>query len=234
MGVLAGLALLGGCRKAPEPGQACQAQGEAVCKDKTTFLECEGGKWQSVSCRGPDGCQTQGNVVRCDESLAQQGDPCGAREGEHFSCGTDKKSELKCKDGTWQLVAKCAGPKGCEAQGMFVKCDQSVANEGDPCEPGTSGESFACTADKKAELKCDGGKWKLFSKCQGPKACEVQGLFVKCDNTVAAVGDPCSKDGDPACSLDGKSIVECKGGKYAVAQACAGSCKVDGMFIKCQ
>jgi hypothetical protein len=234
MVLLAGVALLGACQKAPEPGQPCESQGEATCKDKTTFLECAGGKWEVVSCRGADGCQTQGNVVRCDESLAQDGEACGSREGDHYSCSTDKKGELKCDGGKWKLVAKCSGPKGCEAQGLMVKCDQSVATEGDPCEAGTSGENFACTTDKKSELKCDGGKWKLVAGCKGPKGCEVQGLFVKCDNTMAAVGDPCSKDGDPACSVDGKSIVECRGGKFAVAQACPSACKVDGVFVKCQ
>jgi hypothetical protein len=135
----------------------------------------------------------------------------------------------------WKLVAKCTGPKACELQGLFVKCDQSIATEGDPCEVAKGDKSFACTADKKSELVCTEGSWKLAAKCGGAKGCEVQGLFVKCDNSVAAVGDRCSKSGDAACSDDGKSILQCKDGQYVVDEPCrTGRCTVDGMFIKCK
>jgi hypothetical protein len=49
-----------------------------------------------------------------------------------------------------------------------------------------------------------------------------------------AVGDACSKDGDAACSPDGKSVVECKNGKFEATQSCDGKCVASGLFVKCE
>lgn len=165
------------CKKSPTVGAECETAGEATCKDKTTMLNCAGGKWEGIACKGPEGCQTTGAIVKCDESLAAENDSCGSEGGDHYSCTPDKKGELKCLEGKWKLVGKCGGPKGCEAKFPFVKCD----------------------------------------------------------NSISAVGDLCAKDGDAACSTDGKAILECKSGKFSEAQKCEkGKCKAEGLFVKCE
>jgi hypothetical protein len=162
------------CKK-PAPGAACKNEGEAVCKDKAAILTCKDGKWDEASCRGPDGCVKGGALVRCDESAAQDGDPCGS-EGERYSCSVDKKSELRCDKGKWKVVGKCGGPGGCEAKYPVVKCDSSIAS----------------------------------------------------------AGDPCARDKDAACSADGKAILECKNGKFVQTESCPGNCKVDALLVRCQ
>ncbi len=170
------LALLA-CKGKPKAGEACKNEGEASCQDPTTIISCTSGKWESVACRGPDGCKAEGPLVKCDETLSQEGDPCGSQKDEHFSCSTDKTHELRCEAGKWKTVGKCGGPKGCEAKFPFVECD----------------------------------------------------------NSVSEVGDLCGKENDAACSKDMKSILECKGGKFAVSQKCdEGSCKAEGLFVKCE
>jgi hypothetical protein len=57
---------------------------------------------------------------------------------------------------------------------------------------------------------------------------------VKCDNTVASAGDACVRDGDAACSIDTKAVLECKGGKFVQTEKCPGRCKVEGLLVKCQ
>jgi hypothetical protein len=170
------IAALGACKSSPKAGEACKTEDEAACQDKQTMVMCKSQKWQLAACKGPEGCAQQGAIVKCDETLAQEGDDCGVQTGDHYSCSLDKKTQLKCEAGKWKLSAKCGGPKGCEAKFPFVNCD----------------------------------------------------------NSISAVGDPCSKDGDAACSTDGKAIVECKGGKFEETQKCDGKCVASGLFVKCE
>lgn len=176
IGMMLVAAALFACKSKPKSGDSCKNEGEAVCDGKQTIITCKGGKWEAVSCKGPEGCAEQGAIVKCDETLAAEGDPCGSQTDEHYSCSTDKKSQLKCES----------------------------------------------------------GKWKMVGKCGGPKACEAKFPFVNCDNSISAVGDPCAKEGDASCSTDGKAILECKGGKFAETQKCDGKCKAEGLFVKCE
>jgi hypothetical protein len=175
-----GIALLVGallaCKSSPKAGESCKNEGEASCQDKGMIVTCKSGKWETVACKGPEGCGEQGAIVKCDETLAVVDDPCGSQTGDHYSCSTDKKQQLKCEAGKWKMVGKCNGPKGCEAKFPFVNCD----------------------------------------------------------NSVSSAGDPCSKDGDAACSDDGKSILECKNGKFEATQKCDGKCVASGLFVKCE
>jgi hypothetical protein len=144
----------------------------------------------------------------------------------------DKTAILTCKGGKWE-EASCRGAEGCSRTGAIVRCDESAAQEGDLCGS-IEGEHYSCSPDKKNELKCEQGRWKVVGRCGGPNQCEAKYPFVKCDNTIASAGDPCAKDGDAACSPDAKAILECKGGKFTQTEKCPGACKVDGLVVKCQ
>ena len=171
------VALLG-CKKDPKAGEACKTEGEAACKDKTGILTCKSGKWEEVACKGPAGCAAQGTIVKCDESLAQEGDACGNPDGDHYSCSVDKTHELKCEAGKWKKIGKCGGPKGCVPGAVMIDCDNSVASVGDLC--GKDGDA-ACATDKKSILECKGGKFSESQKCEESTSCKSEGLFVKCE-----------------------------------------------------
>jgi len=101
---------------------------------------------------------------------------------------------------------------------------------GDSCTKGQA----ACK-DDNTSLSCQDGKF-IESPCKGAKGCKVEGATVDCDITGNAAGDLCSTDdeGNTACSADGKTQIECKGGKYAVQQ-CRGpdGCKQNGLLANC-
>jgi hypothetical protein len=166
------------------------------------------------------------SLFACKKPVA--GGAC-SHEGEALC--KDPAAILTCKDKKWE-EASCRGPDGCKKTGVMVNCDETVAQEGDACGS-VDGDHFSCSADKKNELKCDKGKWKVVGRCGGPNGCEAKFPFVKCDNTIANVGDLCAKDGDAACSTDAKAILECKGGKFSQTERCQGKCKVEGLFVKC-
>lgn len=167
---------LPGCKKEPKAGEPCKTEAEAVCQGPQMMLSCTSGKWELTACHGPGGCAEQGGIVKCDETLAREGDPCGTPRGEHFACGVDQKTEMQCLNGKWKTVSRCRGPKGCQAKFPLVDCDTSIAMAGDVC--GKQGNA-ACSQDEKSILECKDGKFVVTEKCDGK--CKAQGLFVKCD-----------------------------------------------------
>jgi hypothetical protein len=158
---------------------------------------------------------------------AKPGAPC-AREGEALC--KDKTAIMSCEAGTWDAIP-CRGPDGCVKQGMFVKCDESLGKDGDPC---SKDDNYACTTDDAAQLKCSEKVWKLVQHCRGPKGCAAKFPFVNCDTTVAKLDDACEDDGNAACADDGTTVLECKDGKFVSKQKCVGSCKVEGLFVRCR
>ena len=47
------------------------------------------------------------------------------------------------------------------------------------------------------------------------------------------MGDPCVDDDDPACSVDKKSMLKCKGKKMVESRKCKGGCTVMPDSIEC-
>jgi len=139
---------------------------------------------------------------------------------------------LMCKSHKWEVVS-CAGPKGCSQSGRFVDCDETVATVGMPCSVEPDSYS-SCSTDHKTQLKCDVGFWREDIPCRGPKGCVVSKRFVDCDDSLALVGDACEPDG-LACSVDSKSVLTCRGGKYALDETCSpGRCTIRGTTVGCE
>jgi hypothetical protein len=86
-------------------------------------------------------------------------------------------------------------------------------------------------------LMCAEGRWTAIG-CGGPDGCSVSGRFVDCDDSRAADGDPCGRDGEgnAACSHDGKHVLECVDTRWRTGDACASGCKPssDGRWVDCE
>ncbi len=97
-----------------------------------------------------------------------------------------------------------------------------------------STEAEAACDGKTAALTCTGGKWEK-TECRGPKGCSVTGALVDCDHSLAQLDDLCDHEGNYACSVDGKSLLQCKSKKFVLDEACKGNakCKVTGSQAGC-
>lgn len=217
-----------GCK--PKAGRACNPEGKEVCAGKSSALLCLEGKWTPMACRGSKGCSGEGAVAECDQSVARAADACHLESA--VTCTEDKRQSLECKGNEWVQSESCGGPQGCTRGVMGASCDSSIAKETDKCtHPG----SQACSADKKARMTCTAGHFALAEHCRGPEACKSTGRRVVCDNSLAAVGEPCDLADNFACSTDFRSILVCREGKYAVDTKCkmTTSCHVEGPKVGC-
>jgi hypothetical protein len=160
---------------------------------------------------------------------AGPGQPC-SNEGEAACQGPTQL--LACRGGAWSAVT-CGGPKGCSTAEGAITCDESVGREGEACSQGERAH-YACTADGSSRLVCAAGRWKLGSTCRGPKACEARSSLIACDDSIAQAGDPCLKEGEAACSVDGKAVLACKGGTFGASTTCRGRCVAQGLAVRCQ
>jgi hypothetical protein len=163
-------------------------------------------------------------LVGCKEKL---GGKCSVEEKEICQ---DKTTALVCHGGKWEEM-KCKGAPGC-VKGNPDTCDQSSADENDVCN---LKDDVVCSGDKKTMLKCDNYKWVLAQKCGGANACVVQTKVVKCDNSVADLGDKCTTENDYACTTDKKGSLVCKNKKFENAGLCRGprGCRINGDKIEC-
>jgi hypothetical protein len=140
-------------------------------------------------------------------------------------CVADK-SALVCHDGKWEEMP-CKGPKGCSKDAENA-CDQSVADDKDVCNVV---DDHMCTNDKKSMLECKKDRrWAFVQSCLGPRGCALDQKKVTCDNSLANLADACTEEDDYACTLDGKTALVCKAGKFQVSSNCKGknACKVVG------
>lgn len=217
-----------GCK--PKAGRKCSPEGKEVCAGKDAALLCLDGKWTPMPCRGAKGCSGEGAVAECDQSVARASETCHLESA--VTCTEDKRASLSCKQNTWQASEACGGPQGCTRGASGALCDSSIAKENDKCtHPG----SQACSQDKRTRMTCTGGRFVLAEHCRGPQGCNAAGRRVSCDNSLAALGEPCDTPESVACSTDFRSILVCRDGKYALDTKCkmTTSCHVEGIKVGC-
>ena len=155
-------------------GAACTGNEAACSPDKRATLACKSGAFVAArGCKGPRGCTMNGAAVVCDGEMP--GDPC-ANEGGGW-CSADRHMMMVCKGGRFTAGNACRGPGGCSLQGTKVKCDESVALQGDPCD--TPGE-MTCSIDKKMSLRCGGGRYTKAQDCK-EKPCVRMAGMIGCD-----------------------------------------------------
>jgi hypothetical protein len=157
----------------------------ACSTDKKAELDCKGNKWVvGATCKGAKGCELKDDELFCDHTLGDKDDPCH-RDGQ-IACTMDKTFILRCEGLVFRAIDSCRGPKACtfeehpERQLIEFDCDDSVAQEGDPC----ASENFhACSTDKKAIHVCQNKKFVQIKACTGPKGCTLDAAARKlsCD-----------------------------------------------------
>jgi hypothetical protein len=204
----------------------------AGCKAKPGS-NCE--KEAKEACEGAMGCAESNGRVACDDPQGNIGDPCLADHDAQSACTPDGKMSVTCKQGKYELLAPCKGPKACVSQDRKTVCDVTVADKGDAC---TSSGKFACSTDKGAWLRCSESRaWEVHRYCRGALGCKVSAeMDPICDTTLAAVGDPCSMSNTLACSADGRNELICQFGRFAQSRECKdGGCKIGaGRRIECK
>lgn len=155
----------------------------------------------------------------------------GSCKAEGTESCLDEKRALACHGGKWEEMP-CRGAKGCLAAGGGDVCDQSVAEPNDTCNVV---DDNVCASDKRTMMACKNHRWTVTQTCLGAKGCSVAARIVKCDNSLANAGDTCTEEDDHACTVDGKSALVCRGGKFIDAGPCKGGqgCRVTGDKIAC-
>jgi hypothetical protein len=145
-----------------------------------------------------------------------------------------KTTAFVCLEERWAVIP-CQGEHGCSESKERVVCDDSRAEVDALC---TRDGNLSCSKDLQQKLKCEGGKWQKVSNCLGPGACSASDTLVTCDDTVAAVGDPCAfadSSRHHSCDkVDPHNVLVCKGGKFASIRRCAGECRATGSDVLCQ
>ncbi len=224
------LASLQGCSERKE-GEACSSPEDgARCLNSATALVCSEQRLVRFPCKGALGCTQNQESVRCDGTVAAEGDRC--EEGS-FTCSEDGKARLKCINGKYVADALCRGDDGCSVAGVVTHCDSSKAEVGEVCE---NVGSLACSPDGSTMLVCE-GLWKAGSRCK--KGCRRRGSaesgVVECEEEEAKASGPCAPDGAIACEQGGKELLKCFSGRYQKSKPCPGptGCTSEGFSVQC-
>ncbi len=173
-------------------GDGCSQVGDVACNtDHKAALECGKDNKFAVgeTCKGPGGCSIKGDAITCDNDTSDVGDPC--HFAGDFACTSDQALVLRCDNHKMTPLNTCRGPKHCrvfelpQEKKVQFDCDDSIAQEGDPCD--TANEQ-ACTADKKSVLVCKGNKFTSATPCPGPTGCthDEKADTYNCDTGGAA------------------------------------------------
>lgn len=163
-------------------------------------------------------------------TLSSAAPGCKSKPGDSCKTGTalclDARTELACQDGKF-IAAQCKGPKGCVDKGAMIECDVSANVEGDVCSTQDENKG-TCGADGKSMVSCHSGKYEVMA-CRGPAGCKPEGKGSTCDNTLGEEGDRCVGAGN-TCATDGKRMLSCEGGRFALKWRCGGpaGCKGTG------
>jgi hypothetical protein len=111
-----GSLLLAACGQSA--GDNCEGAG-FVCQEEALALECRGGVWREIPCRGPLGCRETDDAVRCDVSGNRDGDACASSAEGRGLCRSDKKAVLECRQGVLEETATCSD---CTEENNEVVC----------------------------------------------------------------------------------------------------------------
>lgn len=210
----------------PREGTACETEAKDICLAADRALGCHGGKWEAMRCTS---CEKE-----CEQTTSEVGEVCAIHDD--YLCVPGGKAMMTCNGSyRWTTVQKCLGERGCVPERKKITCDNSIANAGDAC---VEDDDYACSTDGKIALVCRGRVFTMASRCNGKKACRIvrdETTRVECDDSIAAIGDPCEKEGHYSCAPDGKSIVRCVAKKFVQDDKCKKkeTCQVRAEQVGC-
>ncbi|HEY2404502.1 MAG TPA: hypothetical protein VGI10_00760 [Polyangiaceae bacterium] len=115
----------------------CHQNNNYACtSDKKALLQCVDNKFAALdSCKGSNGCrifelpEEKKTDFSCDETLADENDPCDT-DG-NLACSGDKKELLSCKSKKYSVLKKC-GTCSFDDKGERFACDGAVAGTNAP------------------------------------------------------------------------------------------------------
>lgn len=208
----------------PKPGDRCDP-GQVLCPDDRTKLSCQEGRLLSSPCHGPFGCAVADGTVTCDISGNAAGDGCPAADEGHAACAPDGTHALRCHEGRL-VVEPCHGPEGCHTGRDGPACDHAIAASDQLCAPSAEGRS-ACSVEGTHLLLCRDGTFTEQHPCRGPRGCRLEEGRLRCDRSIAVVGEDCTRlsEGAKACSADGKSLLSCDGDEFVLHRPCPAGCR---------
>jgi hypothetical protein len=213
--LLQAILFIAGCK--PSVGSSCE-NGEARCVDAKTELACQAGQFIATPCHGPGGCVQTAQSTSCDFSGNKNGDACSADDEGSASCAS-KDVMLACHGGLYAALP-CRGPQGCVNAAGRALCDTSIAEPADACHD----ENLkGCSSDGSQVLICKQHTMQRFYQCRGPSGCAQASGKLKCDTSLAKLGDACDQklEGQAfACTPDQSAILICKGGAFALDETC--------------
>ena len=190
-------------------GDGCGRDGARACSsDGAAELRCRDGKMAvEWSCRG--GCTLDGNGNPKCTPTGEAGDTC---RPDSIVCDSKRKTQLSCVDGKLAVSRTCNGALGCEtAPGGGVRCDRTVALEGEKCSEEDKG---ACDVTHKNVLVCTNGKYRTTLHCLGALGCELPGNYsARCDKSIVPIDEPCDEESAVSCSTDGVQV-KCTSNKW--------------------
>lgn len=102
----------------PNPGDKCDKTG-FLCVDGSSAMECRGGVWSILPCRGATGCTRTNDLIRCDMSGNIAGDACASTAEGKGLCSSDGKSTLECREGKLVQTNTCSS---CAVSGDQIVC----------------------------------------------------------------------------------------------------------------
>lgn len=87
----------------------CSTDDTYTCSmDNKRSLVCRGGKYVlDEHCRGPAGCNSSGEKVKCDRGMQNFNEPC--HKQDDYECALDARTMLVCKNNKWAVEKKCPG-----------------------------------------------------------------------------------------------------------------------------
>jgi hypothetical protein len=115
-------------------GDPCHTAGDFACtSDKGLLLRCDDHKMTPLNaCRGPKACrifempQEKKIDFVCDDSVAEENDPCDTNGEE--ACTMDKKAMYVCRANKFVSYKVCPGSLGCvyEEKTDRYTCDEGI------------------------------------------------------------------------------------------------------------
>ena len=91
-------------------GDGCDTPNDGACTaDHKSLLQCKSEKFVLIdTCKGPGACKIAGDMLNCDNDIADTGDPCSNKG--NYACTGDKGTALRCgDDAKYERIQSAAG-----------------------------------------------------------------------------------------------------------------------------